>query len=753
MREETEQYIQTQTIEREEEIVNELESKRVTEFMAQEASHAREVQEIEDSRIKEFEEREDERMKEYDELNLHYENELERLTTEHDEVRDGLEASVLDMRGEAEILRRDLMDAEGGGRREVEKVREEMKVIQEERDTLIDDTVKSLRTENASLKIETGTLKTEMGKIRDETMEKASELAGIRKAMYAMENDLHGARLEAEVNGVAEKMLRDQVSALEDQVRDGVEEARRKSEEMERMREGAEMERERTEREGVIWREEFEVLRVAEEETREGRERTERVKEEAERAHQRALEEAGGRIVSLKENMKSIMEEMETEREEGTMRLKEEHQSETEKILEEHMSRLEKMRAEHITRSEKMKAEDETRYESTMERNGEVMEEMRGREESLKEVLQDAEAKAKDFRVQSSELVGTLRDREGEIARLREEVQTSADNLTVKSEEMEEMRITNERSGEEMRVRAEGEMKSLEEEMRELSLAMEALRSTSKERAERIEALTTRVYDLSSTIEEREGEIKARDEKIAIEENERKRNQTECRTLKARMDATASALNSQSDVFRSEMRDQTEAMRIMKANIGSAERTWGEELGGLRDALRKAKDDLGREKEQFMTFEGEMREEWEECMQVEREEMRAANVAEIERVVAAATEERDEEIRTLGKRLYATSRDLSEAREILGRGAGGSLELLGAVVPNDHDDDDERGQVQHKAGWGRRWRGGDLFIFEVEFNRDRGGQICERGEAGEHGQRRQLLLFRNCLLRPGSMRR
>ena len=37
-------------------------------------------------------------------------------------------------------------------------------------------------------------------------------------------------------------------------------------------------------------------------------------------------------------------------------------------------------------------------------------------------------------------------------------------------------------------------------------------------------------------------------------------------------------------------------------------------------------------------------EEWEEGMQVEREEVRAANVVEIERGVVAATEERDEEI-------------------------------------------------------------------------------------------------------------
>ena len=37
-------------------------------------------------------------------------------------------------------------------------------------------------------------------------------------------------------------------------------------------------------------------------------------------------------------------------------------------------------------------------------------------------------------------------------------------------------------------------------------------------------------------------------------------------------------------------------------------------------------------------------EEWEEGMQVEREEVRAANVVEIERGVAAATEERDMEI-------------------------------------------------------------------------------------------------------------
>ena len=37
-------------------------------------------------------------------------------------------------------------------------------------------------------------------------------------------------------------------------------------------------------------------------------------------------------------------------------------------------------------------------------------------------------------------------------------------------------------------------------------------------------------------------------------------------------------------------------------------------------------------------------EEWEVGMQVEREEVRVANVVEIDRGVAAATEERDEEI-------------------------------------------------------------------------------------------------------------
>ena len=37
-------------------------------------------------------------------------------------------------------------------------------------------------------------------------------------------------------------------------------------------------------------------------------------------------------------------------------------------------------------------------------------------------------------------------------------------------------------------------------------------------------------------------------------------------------------------------------------------------------------------------------EEWEEGMQVEREKLRAANVVDIDRGVAVATEERDKEI-------------------------------------------------------------------------------------------------------------